>query len=232
MPMSTRFNMFWDIIPPMMGRAMAQMDLRRSLPGNKCLNRAAVVLKVSFCKQEGFAGRRKPDVGPALLGQLQVDARRREVDQVAGTVLGQVVLQLAFEVLQHFFVLAANPASGLHVDLFEPGLHAVLVLQAVGDQVSNRHNAQIVFFRECVQFRHPRHGAIIVHDLANNSRRLESGQTRQVDRTFGLTGADQDSALFCPQRENMAGAGQIEWFGVIGYGNLDGTGAVGSRDAG
>jgi len=47
--------MFWDIIPPMMGRAMAQIDLRLSRLGNKDSNRVNALLKLSICEQECFA---------------------------------------------------------------------------------------------------------------------------------------------------------------------------------
>jgi len=58
-------------------------------------------------------------------------------------------------------------------------------------------------------FRHACHGAVVVHDLADHAGRLEPGQSRQVHRTLGLAGANQYTARFGPEREDMAGADQV-----------------------
>ena len=57
----------------MMGRAIAQIDRLLSRLGKRLLMRAVAELNGSFCEQQGFAGSGKPDIRPALLGQLQID---------------------------------------------------------------------------------------------------------------------------------------------------------------
>ena len=45
------------------------------------------------------------------------------------------------------------------------------------------------------QVGHARHGAVVVHDLADDARRIKSGQAREIDAGFGVAGADQHAAL-------------------------------------
>ena len=53
---------------------------------------------------------------------------------------------------------------------------------AVADQVGHRDHLQAVALAELHQLRHPRHGAVVVHDFADHARRSEPGQARQVHR--------------------------------------------------
>ena len=57
----------------MMGRAIAQIDFRLSLLGNRDRKRVIVLLKNSPGEQQGFTGRGEGDIRPALFGQLQID---------------------------------------------------------------------------------------------------------------------------------------------------------------
>ena len=56
---------------------------------------------------------------------------------------------------------------------------------------------------------HPRHGAIVLHDLADHARGIEPGQPRDIDRCFGVTGADQHPAVARDQREDVAGGDDV-----------------------
>ena len=73
MPISTRFRMFWDIIPPVIGRAIPQMERRLSRLGKKDRIQAMASLKGSLHEQQSFACGREPDIRPAFFGQLQID---------------------------------------------------------------------------------------------------------------------------------------------------------------
>ena len=117
MATSTRFRTFCDIMPPMMGRAMIQMACA-AVPalGNTALEAAR---HARSSEDDRFARGREFDVRPALLGQLQIDAGGRQVNQLLSGIQGQVVLQLIAEVAQHFFVFATHPAGGMHVDVFK-----------------------------------------------------------------------------------------------------------------
>ena len=57
-----------------------------------------------------------------------------------------------------------------------------VVLQPVIDEVRDGADLQAVGGRS-VQVRHARHGAVVVHDLADDAGRVQPGQARQVDGT-------------------------------------------------
>ena len=61
------------------------------------------------------------------------------------------------------------------------GPHAVL------DQVRDRDHQQSVLLGELRQLRHPRHGAVLVHDFADDARRVEPGDAREIDGRLRLT---------------------------------------------
>src|SRR2546427_9076494 len=63
--------------------------------------------------------------------------------------------------------------------------------------------------RKVLKVRSPGHGAIWVHNLADHRGRIETCQTRQVDRPLGLSGPLQDATRTCPQWEYMPRAGEI-----------------------
>ena len=89
-----------------------------------------------------------------------------------------------------------------------------------------------MFAAEFQQLRHARHGAVFVHDFADHAGRIESGDAREVDGSFGLSGADEHAAIARAQRKHVAGARKIlrARFGIDGGKN--GDGAVGGADAG
>src|SRR3546814_2652595 len=70
----------------------------------------------------------------ALLRQLQVDPRRREVDQLAGAVDGQVHRVLLAQLLQLLRFRAFDPARGRHLHLLERGLHPPSQQRRVGKE--------------------------------------------------------------------------------------------------
>ena len=50
-------------------------------------------------------------------------------------------------------------------------------------------------FTEFFQGRHAGHGSVFVHDFADDPGRFQAGQPCQIDRAFGLAGADHDPAF-------------------------------------
>jgi len=95
-----------------------------------------------------FAGGAEADVGPALFGELQVDAGGGDVSEIAGAIDGQVVEGLLLEILQHLRIVTFDPAGGGDVDRFKGAVDLVLILEAVGHHVelqdTNRAEDQIV----------------------------------------------------------------------------------------
>ena len=79
------------------------------------------------------------------------------------------------------------------------GPHAVL------DQIRDRDHQQAVLLRELRQLRHARHRAVLVHDFADDAGRIQPGDSRQIDRGLGLTGAHHHAARLRTQREHVPG---------------------------
>ena len=83
-----------------------------------------------------------------------------------------------------------------------------------------------------VELRHARHGAVFVHDFADDAAGVEAGDAGEVDARFGLAGADENAAVAGAQREHVARAGEILRASLGIDRGEDGDGAVGSADAG
>ena len=77
-----------------------------------------------------------------------------------------------------------------------------------------------------------RHGAVVVHDLADHAGRTQPGEHGQVDRRLGLAGALEHAAAPRAQREDVARPQQVVGTGARIDRGQDGGGAVGRRDPG
>src|SRR5690606_37649627 len=75
----------------------------------------------------------------ALFGQLQVDPRGCQVDQLAGGIDRQVHRLLVAELLELALVVALDPARGGDLHRLEDRIDAVLVLEPVGGHVELEH---------------------------------------------------------------------------------------------
>ena len=54
-----------------------------------------------------------------------------------------------------------------------------------------------------------RHRTVVVENLADHSRRIQSCKTRQIDRRLGLTPPLQHAAIARPKRENMSRSAEV-----------------------
>ena len=107
-----------------------------------------------------------------------------------------------------------------------------LVRHAIADQVGDRDNLDAVLDSELAQLRQPRHRAIVVHDFADDRRRRQSGDARQVNRGFGLAGPHQHAAFAGAQRKDVAGPRQVRGARAQVNRDLNRRRAVGGADAG
>src|SRR5207245_599587 len=107
-----------------------------------------------------------------------------------------------------------------------------LVLHAVADEVRHGEDFQIVVLAEFREWRHPAHGAVFIHDFADDARGAEPRDAREVHGSFGLAGADEHTAVAGAQRKDMARAGEILRLGLWIDGRKNGGGAVGGADTG
>ena len=62
---------------------------------------------------------------------------------------------------------------------------------AVGDEIGDRADLDRVRLREHDQLAHPRHRAVVVHDLADDAGWAQARDPREVDRGLRMAGADQ-----------------------------------------
>ena len=124
---------------------------------------------------------------------------------------------------------AAVPAFQLG---FGDALHQPVVGVAIGDQIADGADLQAVAAGERDQIGQARHGAIVVHDLADHTAGAEAGEARDVHAGFGMASAHQHAAIAGDEREDMAGRNDM--FRAIGGidGHRDGAGAIGRRNAG
>src|ERR1022692_4258936 len=75
--------------------------------------------------------------------------------------------------------LAANEALGL---------------QTVADEVGHRDHLEVVAPAEFAELRDAGHGAIVVHDFADDAAGPQSGQAGEIHHGFRLTGTYKDTA--------------------------------------
>src|SRR5262249_13345475 len=111
-------------------------------------------------------------------------------------------------------------------------LNKVVVTQAVGDEIGDGRDLEPVVPREGNKVWKPRHGAIVVHDLADHSRRIKPGEPGEINSSLGVASANEHTALLGHEREHVAGGHDV----AIVLGRIDsdgdGVGAVVRRDAG
>jgi hypothetical protein len=100
------------------------------------------------------------------------------------------------------------------------------------DQVGDRDHRDPVPLAVRDQVRHAGHRPVVVHDLADDARRKQAGEPREVDRCLRLTGAVEHTAVACPKREDVARRNEVFPSAARVDRHLDRPRAVGRRDAG
>ena len=82
------------------------------------------------------------------------------------------------------------------------------------------------------QMGHARHGAVFIHDFADDAGGSQPRQARQIHGCFGLTGSHQHAALAGPQGKHVSGPGQIGRPASWIDGRQDGARPIGRRNSG
>src|SRR5437867_3388929 len=85
----------------------------------------------------------------------------------------------------------------------------LLLADPVLDQILDGDHRESVRQGELLELGHPRHPAILVEDLADDTGRGRAREPREVHRRLGVAGAAQDAARHRPQRKDAARAGEI-----------------------
>src|SRR5664279_2509322 len=63
--------------------------------------------------------------------------------------------------------------------------HVAFVGHTVADELRHGEHLQIVQTAEIGELRHARHGAVVIHDFADHASGNQSGETGEVDGSFG-----------------------------------------------
>ena len=142
---------------------------------------------------------------------------------------GDVRLRTAYLVLvgdhAEVTVLGGDDGLGNAADV-------AFVLEAVADELGDGEHFELMLVAEANKVRDTGHGAVVVHDLADNPGWDKAGHPGEVNRGFGLAGAHEDAALAGTQGHDMAGAGEVEGAGGGVNGDVDGVGTIRGGDAG
>ena len=85
-------------------------------------------------------------------------------------------------------------------------LDQMIVAKPVGDEIGDGGDLEPVTLGEGDEVGQPRHGAVVVHDLADHAGGIKSGKPRDVDGGLGMSGADKHAAILGDQREDVARA--------------------------
>ena len=113
-----------------------------------------------------------------------------------------------------------------------PAVDKRLVPQPMFHQILDSGDLDIMLDRKFLQVRHPGHGAVVLHDLADHRGAFETGQAGQVRGALGLPGAHQHPAFAGSDGENVPRAHQVIRLGIVRHRGEDGGGAVGSGNPG
>ena len=101
------------------------------------------------------------------------------------------------------------------------------MLAAIVNQVRDRADFQRVRAREFDEVRQARHRTVVVHDLAQNRGRGESGEPCQIATRLGMAGAGKDAAGMGDQGEYMTRLDDVFRAGVRRACHADGVRAIG-----
>ena len=117
-------------------------------------------------------------------------------------------------------------SSGLR---FTP--HLALVAPVL-DQVRNAQYFNFMPRGELFELGHARHGAVLVHDFADDAGRLESREPREIDRRLRMPAARQHAALERAQGLQPPRPDQVARLGAVGNRHRYRARAIVGRHAG
>ena len=108
----------------------------------------------------------------------------------------------------------------------------LVVAAAVGDDLGDAEDFQAPLFREILQVVHAGHGAVVVHDLANDARGIHARNFAKVYDGFGVTRPRQHAAGVVAEGEQVSGPGHLVRRGLRVDQSLDRSGPVMGGDSG
>ena len=106
------------------------------------------------------------------------------------------------------------------------------VLNAVADDVAHGSDLDAVLFSEDFEIGQAGHGAVFLHDFADDGSGLEAGELREIDAAFSLAGALENAAGTGAQGEDVAGHDEVFGAAVVSDRGEDRRGSVSGGNAG
>jgi hypothetical protein len=88
-------------------------------------------------------------------------------------------------------------------------VHEALGAQPVRDQLRHRDERQAVLARERLELRTLRRGAVLVEDLADDARRIDVRQPREVHGGLRVADALQHAAVACAEGKDVAAVTEV-----------------------
>ena len=117
----------------------------------------------------------------------------------------RLLVELVFERV-HFEFAEVGGKLG-----FRDFLHHRLVVHAVLDQIGDRDHQQLVPLGELRQLGHAGHRAVVIHDFADDAGGIQPADPRQIDRRFGLPGANEHAPGLRAQRKHVPRPREVRW---------------------
>ena len=102
----------------------------------------------------------------------------------------------------------------------------------VGDELGDAEYLEVVLAGELLQLGHPRHGAVGVHDFADDAGRIGARLIAQVNDGLGVAGPAQHAARIGAQREGVPRMDEVLGLRLRVNEGADGLAAVEGGDAG
>ena len=90
---------------------------------------------------------------------------------------------MEFVMLKFWNASLSNEAFGVDQKYFLSGLlnrNGTFQRNGIGNQICNRCDLEVVMSGEGDQVRHARHGAVIIHDLADHASRVKPGEPGKI----------------------------------------------------
>ena len=85
----------------------------------------------------------------------------------------------------------------------------MIIAHPIGNKIADRSHFQAMQPRKTEEVVHPRHCAVIFHNLADHARRIKPRQPRHIDCRFGMSRADKNATVARDQWKDVAGRDNI-----------------------
>ena len=125
-----------------------------------------------------------------------------------------------------------NSPYGVGIRTRRDALDELLVAAPVLDQIGDRDHLELVVLAVRHEVGDAGHRAVVLHDLADDARRIQPGEPREVDGGLGLAGALEHAAAARAEREDVTGLHEVRRLRGRVDRHLDRPGAVLRGDPG